>query len=117
MEPKNKEEPRTTKFSEHCFLTLLNIRTGSVRVNMVTKAYVDEAVERIARTGNKDLHWIVDIDTGDSSDSRHYGTINEPSFMVMVKGILDNSPLDPDQSLTTVIQKFGLVGPEWEKFY
>jgi len=35
----------------------------------------------------------------------------------MVKGILDNSPLDPDESLATVIQKFGLVGPEWEKFY
>ena len=42
MEPKNKEEHRTTKLSEHCFLTLLNIRTGSVRVSMVTKSQVDE---------------------------------------------------------------------------
>ena len=117
MEPKNKEEHGTTKLSEHCFLTLMNIRTGSVRVSMVTKIHVDEAVERIARTGNKDLHWIVDIDTGDSSDSRHYGTINEPSFMVMVKGILEHSPLPQDQSLMMVIQRFGLVGPEWEKFY
>ena len=42
MEPKNKEEHRKTKLSEHCFLTLLNIRTGSVRVSMVTKSQVDE---------------------------------------------------------------------------
>ena len=117
MEPKNKEEHGTTKLSEHCFLTLMNIRTGSVRVSMVTKIHVDEAVERIARTGNTDLHWIVDIDTDETADARHYGTINEPSFMVMVKGILEHSPLPQDQSLMMVIQRFGLVGPEWEKFY
>lgn len=84
---------------------------------MLTKTHVDEAIERIARTGNPDLHWIVDIDTDETADARHYGTINEPSFMVMVKGILEHSPLSPDQSLIMLIQKFGLVGPDWEKFY
>lgn len=117
MQQKNKEKQETSNFSQPCFLTLMNSQSGFIRVSMQPKILVKEVIERIYRTGSKDLHWIVDIDSSRPSELRNSGTINEPSFMVMVKGILKHSPLPPNESLMMVIEKFGLIGPEWEKFY